>query len=250
MNEEKYNLLYALNRNVNDSYDSVDKVLSEYFIKNWDKASEFNIYEIAAECSVSRASIRRFAEKLGYGNFQNLKRMMIINNRKTPNIAKENFRKLLTESIVSITEELDERMDSDQVRIICDEIKHSNNFYIFSSGQSFSAAKDFQVKLAEYGKIAKLIYRKDDLDFLIENGEQNDLILVISITGKLAIEHKKSLKDLKCKKILVTVNRLIDFTPYFTKCYFLSHLDHSTNASMYRKYGLNYFLDILANEYI
>ena len=250
MNEEKYNLLYALNRNVNDSYDSVDKVLSEYFINNWDKASEFNIYEIAAECNVSRASIRRFAEKLGYGNFQNLKRMMIINNQKTPNIARENFRKLLTESIVSITEELDERMNSDQVRIICEEMRRCNNFYIFSAGQSFSAVKDFQVKLSEYGKIAKLIYRKEDLDFLIENGNQDDLVLVISITGKLAIDNKKALHDLNCRKILVTVNRLTDFSLYFTKCYFLSHLDHSANANMYRKYGLNYFLDILANEYI
>lgn len=250
MNEEKYNLLYALDRNVNDSYNSVDKVLSEYFISNWDKANNFNIYEIAVECNVSRASIRRFAEKIGYGNFRNLKRMMIMNKQKTSRIAKENYRKMLTESIVSITEELDERMNSDQVKIICDKIKNSKNFYIFSSGQSFSAVKDFQVRFAEYGKIAKLIYRQEDLKFLVENTNEEDLVLIISITGKLAVTSQKILKDLKCKKILVTVNRLIDFTPYFTKCYFLSHLDHSTNANMYRKYGLNYFLDILANEYI
>lgn len=249
MNEKQYDIFYTLNRFINDTSDSIDSILAKYFIDNYYNAENFNIYNIAAECNVSRASIRRFAEKIGYKNFQNLKKEMILYSDKPQRLNKINYRKQLTSTIVSMTEELNRRMDTNQVSVICQKIKEAKHFYVICFGASLSAVKDFQVRLAAQGKLSKLIYNEEDVQFLRENATKEDLLLIISISGRSALVCQDMFNELNMQKMLVTVDRIDDFSENYDDVYFLSHLDHSHDPSMYRKYGLSYFLDILANEY-
>ncbi|MBP2058092.1 DNA-binding MurR/RpiR family transcriptional regulator [Lactobacillus colini] len=249
MNEKQYDIFYILNRFINDTSDSIDSILAKYFIDNYYDAKNFNIYNIAAECNVSRASIRRFAEKIGYKNFQNLKKEMILYSKKPQNLNKINYRKQLTNTIVSMTEELNQRMDTNQVSVICRKIKEAVHFYIICFGASLSAVKDFQVRLSAQGKIFKLVHNREDIQALKEIVTKEDLLIVISISGRSALAYQDMFKKLDMLKMLVTVDRIDDFSDDYDDVYFLSHLDHSHDPSMYRKYGLNYFLDILANEY-
>lgn len=246
MEDKEYNLFYALNRLINDTEESVDTILAEYFLENFFKAKDFNIYDIAADCHVSRSSIRRFAENLGYQNFQNLKKNMI---NELPSIDDQKYRTLLTNTIVNIAEELNHRMDTDQVDVICNCIRKSKKFYVVCSGASLSAVKDFQVRLVAKNKIFRIINGEEKLTYLKKIVTDQDCILIISISGVFAIELQDYFKEINAEKILITADRIDSFEKSYSKVYYMSHLDHSHNPDLYRKYGLNYLLDILVNHY-
>lgn len=74
MEDKEYNLFYALNRLINDTEESVDTILAEYFLGN-----------------------------LGYQNFQNLKKNMINDSQQLPSIDDQKYRTLLTNTIVNET---------------------------------------------------------------------------------------------------------------------------------------------------
>lgn len=249
MNERKYNLLYELNRFINDADDSVDEVLAIYFLTNFSNAKFFNIYDIAAECNVSRSSIRRFAKKLGYDNFLSLKKYMIsvseIHDQTFPDA---NYRKVLTISIHDVINELDERMDTDQVEYICKKIMQSKNVYLTCNGNSLSAVKNFQVNCSAIGQPSKLIYGKNKFSMLTGKSTSRDLLIVISLSGIYSNEISTILKQFKGHKILVTVNRLAPFGKFYDNIYYLSHTNHSEDTNIYREYGLNYFFGILSNH--
>lgn len=249
MKDKEYNLFYALNRLVNNTEESVDTILARYFLRNYFKAKDFNIYDIAADCHVSRSSIRRFAENLGYQNFQNLKKTMIDNCQELPSIDDQNYRTLLTSTIVNIAEELNHRMDTDQVDVICDCIRRSNNFYIVCSGASLSAVKDFQVRLSAKNKISRIINGEENLTYLKKVVTDQDCILIISVSGVSVVDLQNYFKEISAEKILITADRIDSFEDNYSKVYYMSHLDHSHNPDLYRKYGLSYLLDILVNHY-
>ncbi|MDF2312870.1 hypothetical protein [Lactiplantibacillus pentosus] len=63
MDNTLYNILYKLSNEL-DTKDpeSTNFILSAYLLKNFATISEVSIYDIAAECNVSRSTIRRFAK--------------------------------------------------------------------------------------------------------------------------------------------------------------------------------------------
>lgn len=249
MQDKQYDIFYVLNRLINDTDDSVETVLAQYFLQNYFKARNYNIYDIAAACHVSRSSIRRFAQNLGYQNFQTLKKDMIENDQKPQSIEDRNYRNFLTNTIINIVEELNHRMDTDQVSVICKYIESSNNFYIVTSGASLSAIKDFQVKLSAKGRISKLINGEEKLSYLKSKATNKDCILITSVSGATGVKLKKYFATIPAVKILITADRIDSFDVGYSKVYFMSHFDHSKTPELYRIYGLNYFLDILANHY-
>ena len=70
----KYGLLNAL-LNIINTYeeDSSKVVIAKYLLSNFSNINQINIYDAAEECAVSRASIRRFNQDIGFENFWNLK---------------------------------------------------------------------------------------------------------------------------------------------------------------------------------
>lgn len=48
-------------------------ILAEYFLEHYHELSRLNIYDVAADCFVSRSSIRRFCQAIGYENSSRLK---------------------------------------------------------------------------------------------------------------------------------------------------------------------------------
>ena len=74
MDNNRLNLIYKLNRIVNENeIGSVEYELAKYFLENFKYVKQWNIYQIAEENHVSRASVRRFGKLLGYENFSDMK---------------------------------------------------------------------------------------------------------------------------------------------------------------------------------
>ncbi len=245
-----YNLLYSLNAKLDkNDIGSIDFILSKYFIQNLYLIPESNIYQIAEDCNVSRASIRRFSKSLGFENFAHMKRLIRNHSPQNEIISDKNYRELLTGNLIRIANELDERMDTHEIDVICNRIKNSDDLFIFASKTSMSNARDFQIELASKGKLAYIIDDVVGSNPMLNKIKKDDYVITLSITGLFAKSIKDSLKPFECTNDLITVNRIEDFSDFYTNVYYMSHLDHSKNPDIYRAYGLHYFLDIIQNHF-
>src|SRR5699024_4050638 len=102
-----YNLLYSLNAKLDkNNIGSINFILSKYFIQNLYLIPESNIYQIAEDCNVSRASIRRFSKSLGFENFAHMKRLIRNHSPQNEIISDKNYRELLTGNLIRIANEL------------------------------------------------------------------------------------------------------------------------------------------------
>lgn len=249
MNPVQANILGNLTKTISVDSSDIDTILAKYFISHYYEAKEFNIYTIAEKCNVSRSSIRRYCQRIGFENFFNLKKAMIENNSKGDVVTDSAYRKNLTSEILAIIRELDNRMNTDEIGRISKRIKNSSNFYILAENTENNVSKEFQIELARCGKIVFPITTKAQFLQIKENFQKTDLIFSISITGKYAEKIGDYVKSCPSKSILITCNRLKEFTNRFTYVYFMSHVDQTANAQIYREFGVPYFLAILANNY-
>lgn len=250
MDNNLYGILYSLNSKLNkNDVGSIDFILAQFFIKNFNNMPDLNIYQIAEDCSVSRASIRRFAKSLGFENFADMKEN--VKKYLSPNISipDKNYRELLTGNLIRIANELDERMNTHEIDVICNRIRESRRLFIYVSKASISNANDFQIELASKGKVSYIISDISPKQPIIQEINEDDYIITLSVSGVFAQNIIKINNKSKCMNDLITVNRIDDFSGYFTHVYYMSHLDHSTSPDIYRAYGLRYFLDIIQNHY-
>ncbi|WP_119325433.1 MurR/RpiR family transcriptional regulator [Companilactobacillus musae] len=242
-----YNILYSLNDKLDkNDVGSINFTLAQYFIKNLREIPEANIYSVAEECNVSRASIRRFAKSMGFDNFAHMKSMVKDHLSEVEVIPDKNYRELLTGDLIRIVNELDDRMNTHEIDVICKRIKDSKKMYIFTSRTGMSNARDFQIQLASRGKLSYII--TDNLKMLNDIAVK-DYVMVLSVSGMFAESIEKYMSKVNCTKDLITVNRIHDFEKTYSNTYYMSHLDHSKNPDIYRAYGLHYFLDIIQNHY-
>lgn len=255
----KINRLSLLNSlfsvmNENDEKDS-NYVLAYYFLKHYHELDQLNIYEVASDCFVSRSSVRRFCQSIGYANFLDLKNEFkkyddqfshYINHSN-----RENYREYLTYEINEMIKELDQRMNISEVDIIAERIYKSPNVVFLTSDSTTAFVKEFQRSMVFHGKMIHLISEAYTDNTLITRLDENDYLFTVSITGIFARTALEYIQPCRALKILVTVSRDSVFEEYFDKIYHLSAIDRSKESkSVYGKYGINYMLDIIYSAYI
>lgn len=244
----KNDIFYYLVKLSNDDLNSIDSILSKYFIKNFSHADKFNIYDISEECNVSRASVRRFCQKIGFKNFADMKNFIKKYDLSKVNKGYEDskYRENLTKQIMAITSELDSRMDTDEVSKICNAISEADKFYLLVPSIENYISRNLKIGLAQCGKI---IYSIENLQNEMNEITKKDVVLVISVAGNYASYISDVIYNINAQTILLTANRIDDFESVFSKVYYLSHLDQTFNAEVYRQYAIPYFINIIINHY-
>ncbi|HWT74282.1 MAG TPA: hypothetical protein VN258_06145 [Mobilitalea sp.] len=255
----KINRLSLLNSlfsvmNENSEEDS-NYVLAHYFLEHYHELDKLNIYDVSADCFVSRSSVRRFCQTIGYDNFLDLKtefkeyddhfsHYMTHANR-------ENYREILTHEINEMIEELDKRMNIAEVDVIADRIYSSPYVVFLTSDSSTAFVKEFQRAMVLHGKIIHLISDAYTDNTLITRLKEKDYLFTISTTGTFAKAALDYISKCNAFKVLATVNRDPIFKQYYDKIYHLSATDRSQEGrSVYGKYGMNYMLDVIYSAYV
>ena len=77
-------LIEIVNNNMEE--DAATSVLARYFLVNFNRLPELNIYDVAENCFVTRSSVRRFCQSLGFDNYKELKKQLEILGIKKDNI--------------------------------------------------------------------------------------------------------------------------------------------------------------------
>lgn len=256
MRINRLSLLHSLFSVLND-YPPEDSnaVLALYFLEHYRNLADLNIFDVAADCFVSRSSVRRFCQSIGYENFIDLKTefskyddMMA---HFMQHVQQDNYRDSLTKEINAMIAELDHRMNNVETEKIADRIFNSRYVVFLTADTSTSVIKAFQQAMVLHGKIIHLVSDSYTENTLLTKLDQRDYLIVLSATGVFAKACEEYIKPVKAYKALVTVNREPCFKAQYDRVYHLSAQDRSQDGNLvYGTYGMTYMFDIVYATYV
>ncbi|WP_430610048.1 MurR/RpiR family transcriptional regulator [Enterococcus sp. DIV0876] len=256
MNTNRLNFVYKLNHIVNENeIGTIEYELAKFFLENFKSVKSWNIYQIAESQHVSRASIRRFAQQLGYDNFSDMKKAAETFDDGVNEFQEfygySDFLPKLKSNISSLLEELSIRFNTQEVDRLVRLINTNKQVMILCSSNIAGSVKTFQQRMILFGKRVSLLTSKEDLENAMDTKEQ-PLIIVFSISGLFVSSLLEDLKMSSAKKILFTNNRNPMYNRVFDKLYHLSaqHHEQEITELLYYTYGIDFVLDLLLNGYI
>ncbi|WP_300330703.1 MurR/RpiR family transcriptional regulator [Fusobacterium sp.] len=208
-------------------FTSKEKKINKFIMANIDRIMYMNTYEIAEQCETSQASVVRFAKKLGYSGFPELKvdfgkeigrreakekisftyEDMSENGEIFENI--KNVVKINTRIIEDTYSSVDVKVIEKTVKAI----KKARKIVIVGAGYSGIIARDLEYKLLELG--INVIFQNDfhTLLTIIPTLTEEDILFVISQSGRTSdiyylVEESKK-RNIKIIAITQTSNNPI-----------------------------------------
>ncbi|HAP14768.1 MAG TPA: MurR/RpiR family transcriptional regulator [Lactococcus sp.] len=189
-------MTHSLITRINSYYDNLsksDQAISNYLIKNMDSAAHLSIQDFAKNVQVSTATISRFAKKIGFDSFQDLKLAIHSTEKfKSDNFFSElsprdSYKDILTKNFTSNTLSLNatlQLIDSNTLDEIMNVLLSAKTCGFFGVGGSNAVA------LIAYHKFLRMplqtVYHQDFhyQQMLASKLTKNDCAFVISHTGK------------------------------------------------------------------
>ena len=259
---KKFDLFSSLLAIVNDaaSNSEINRIIAEYLLRNFHKLHQLTIYDVAEECFVSRSSIHRFLKQIGFDQFHSLEQYVdeTLQHYKAylEYTNHDNFAVYIKKAIDDMMEDISQAADTPPIEELVHMLHDYHNIYILIADTSSSAAYHFQEELLA---INKFIYvftsSKINLDALAKL-TKDDLLIVCSITGNYAFAVTEDLKDISATKVLITLNHTEKMQGHYDKIIFMGNQSYITNhiycgnRTVYTKYGLLFFFDIIYNKYV
>lgn len=151
------------------------------FIKNYKKG--YNIIsaeEIAFECNVSLATITRFAKKLDFNGFRELKYNLTNKNEIISKDFEYEYIKTLQDSLSAIDKEVDQEL----IEWAAINILNANKVSIFAYGGTYVTALDFSYKLKRIGFDVSCEADSHYKFVSAKNAKLGSLAIVISYSGQ------------------------------------------------------------------
>lgn len=245
----RYGVLNSLISILNEGEeDSSDAVIAKYLLQN------LNIYDMADECFVSRATIRRFAQRLGFDNFKILKnqfesfhdtysfyRAGIYDNTENNTIS---------EQILKMVNECDSFFTDEKIAGIVNDIKKANTIVFLTSDIYSRQSSEFQKAMILNDKMVRIISKKYENSELLHSLKSTDLLLVISVSGFFVNVILPYIKDNQAKTILLTTVHDLKYYDYFDEVWYLSKSAKTNNRSVYTVFATQYCLEKIFDAYM
>lgn len=251
----RYGVLNSLISILNEGEeDSSDAVIAKYLLQNFNHLQNLNIYDMADECFVSRATIRRFAQRLGFDNFKILKnqfesfhdtysfyRAGIYDNTENNTIS---------EQILKMVNECDSFFTDEKIAGIVNDIKKANTIVFLTSDIYSRQSSEFQKAMILNDKMVRIISKKYENSELLHSLKSIDLLLVISVSGFFVNVILPYIKDNQAKTILLTTVHDLKYYDYFDEVWYLSKSAKTNNRSVYTVFATQYCLEKIFDAYM
>ncbi len=253
-NINKFGLLNSLITLINEGEEnSADVTIAKYLLQNFNQLKDLNIYDISAECYVSRATIRRMAQKLGFENFKDLKNQ-ISNFSDYPiyraGIDTDEFGNSVIQQIVTMANECEQFFNEEKIENIVQEINQASQIVFLTFDIYSRQSSEFQKAMILSGKMVRVISSKFVNNELLANLKKDDMLIVISISGYFASQVIPFIKEINTKKILLTTIHDDYYESIFDELWYLSSVPRIEKRSVYTMYGTQYCLERIFNAYI
>lgn len=256
MNINNLGLLNMFSTIINgDEHDS-DYAITNYILNNIDNLSAISINEVVEEAFVSRSSVRRFCNRLGYNNFSELKNSLTdiifpsnIHLREFEDI--KSYRKELIEGLSNMIRDVNRMVTDNIIEYLVEKINKYEDILLISANNTSSNLVKFQQELFYAKKVVRLINNNFDSKFLKKVSRQSSLIFVVSVSGVFANAINDSISEMPGKKILISASRDEKLIESYDQVIYISKNDvREDNYGLLGKYGMTYFFDLISEEYI
>ena len=189
---------------------AVEKKMANFFITSIDIVPDKTVTEIADICDVSEASIIRFAKKIGYSGFYQMKIELAKSSIQGSSISRhdtapENIKSVIEKSL-AIT--LDNIRDSykNLSTIELEKAVHllatCENVFFFAAGNSYPPCLDFVYKLGRLGIRGHLSETPERSLLQARNMKNGDIAFILSHSGDSTLVYE-ALSTIKKKQLPV-----------------------------------------------
>lgn len=255
MENRRLSLLYNTQSLYNSSdVGTVEYQLSGYLIDNYDKIHELNIYEVAEDNNVSRATVRRFCQNLGYSNFKELKDHFKEFDEGISQYdefySRANFLSDLKQQIFNMFDELEYRLSTKELTQIVCSIRDADQVILIASSTIANSIRFFQQTMAIFGKRVSIVVDEEKFNSMKHTLTKQSIIMIFSISGLFAQVMMKCTYESNAQVFLFTNSRNPLFNKYFDKVYHLTSMGNQRPSEIiYYTYGISFILDSILNEY-
>ncbi|PNY20369.1 MurR/RpiR family transcriptional regulator [Streptococcus parauberis] len=173
-----------------------DLSILAYLEENKDDTSVMTSQELADACYVSRSSISRFLKKLEIDSFAELK--FLLKNEQNQNSDEQtNFKKLVARYHVYI----DQIFEKQNLHQLVDLLLSTNRLYLYGTGNAQKMeVESLRHIFSSVGKEVIVFFDKGEYEYVKNNFQPNDLILLLSYKGE-SQEAISILKDIRYQAI-------------------------------------------------
>ena len=184
-----------------------DMVIWKYILNHHKQIRRISIHELAKECCVSSTTIVRFAQKLGFDGFSDLKSSL--KHEESQSIQCQDIYESLENFYSKTLSNLMRRNYDNASRLIYE----ANRVFIFASGYVQSNVTEELKRLFLYDNV--LLYNisgRDEFYSILKNSTRDDLFIIVSLSGESYLVTEFSLQ-LELKGIpLISITRLHENT--------------------------------------
>lgn len=250
-------LQYIINQSPNHS--DVDIIIARYLLNHLYQ-DQFSISDIANQGHISKASITRFAQNLGYEGFNDLKKdydltqiereemkidLEAMDQKSSPSDSLE-----MLEQFKQLIEDLEiyrKHPNLEQIEELCAKIHESKQVYLFATLIPGNLAEILQHMLLTAGKYVEYYPQPTQQLEAAEKLGKGDLALFISLEGSYVMQKDLTLTitGSESTAVLITQNPSMKLSSLFDDIVVLG--EHGQERS--GKYKLLMFVELLAHYY-
>lgn len=225
--EELVNKYYN-DLNLNDLY------IWRYILAHKKACQNMSISELADHCNVSKTSILRFTKKISLNGFSELKFYLKMENENNENIDQEFIANICDDYCNAI-----KYANQQDFENVCQLIHSADHVFAYGAGEIQQlAVRNLKRLFFKLNKSIYLVYGSNEMDFLVNNLNENDLVIVYSLSGsnEQSVQFVQACKNKNAKIVSLTllrdnpIARLSDEALYFLSSYKNSSV-HGRNYS-------------------
>jgi len=213
------NLLDQLNLQY-DNMSKGQKRISEYIMRNYDKAAYMTAAALSDVVGVSESTIVRFAYALGYDGYPKMQRELqeVIQNRLTTVQRLQFMDGLSTEEIIEASFKTDinnlrvtkDKNNAEDIEKIVDCITGARRVYLLgtrSSGPLVEFLRYYMSYIMD--NVVEIRFDGSDIFGQVLSAGEEDVVIAISFPrySRLTVESMQLLKDKGCKLVAITDNQ-------------------------------------------
>jgi len=180
------NFSLSLKQHYDDLTDSEREVVS-YLYDHMSEVKKMGIIEVAKKTLVSKSTVLRLSQKLGYSGFSEMKKNLTnLDVQQTVNQRNSN----LVENLRIEEENFFEYLENIKFDMLTKVFFRSKNIYLYATGATQAAyLQIFYSQLILLNLPAKLIFGQTGLEAILTSIDDSDLLIVVSYGGET--EHIK-----------------------------------------------------------
>ena len=250
-NYNRFGIMNALLDIINAGNEGeADTAIAAYLLEHFYELPELTIYDIAEACATTRQQVRRFCQHVGLDNFRMFKRERIAMEYEYYGTYRyvENYPEQLARDLAAMARDINDAAVPHLDRL-CAQINRADRMAFLISDIYSSSCLEFQKQMILLGKMVRVVSNNFQTNALLHGLTENDLVAVISISGRWARELVELIDTAPALRVLVTAIHDEALSESFDDVLPVSNADKPQFKTVYHTFGIPYVLELLQKRY-